>query len=746
MSPDPGPASGPSASISETIAHDARAVAAGTYIEAKYVTVAGAGSKPESLPGNNFASAGVSQNKDFVNRPEQLDAMHKALSAGGTVALIHAYCGEGGVGKTELAAEYAFRHADDYDGRWWVNASKETLEQSLGALAADLGSPPGPQDSPADIRRRIAGALSSGRHLVVLDNVDSKELYATLAFPENCCVLVTTRLGGLLPGKEIDVPVLTREQSVELLTQHRKDLRQAQHADDLNAVAVFLGDHALAVKLAAAYLRRTKLSPAKLLERLQGVEFGDMQHPLTRQDVAEAGKYGMGVAASLSLLFPELRCGASMPALGACALVAPEEIPVELIGDALNFDETEVDEAIAELASLSIVDLELDERGRRTVSVHRLTQSVMRGKMDEESRVAARDALMGAMLGHLDGMTDYTRWDEHDRFTAHAEALVERVPDAEAGGASSFPEAFPMLLGRLAHLHRNRLRYRDAATYYELAERVGRAVLGGSHAELAVILTNAGDLYRVSGRLEKALVCLRDAERIGRMVYGDDHPAVAVCVNNIGSVLYSQGDLAGALASYRDAERIGRAVYGDDHPTVAVYVNNIGLVLKAQGDLGGALASYRDAERVDRAAYGDDHPMVAVRVNNIGGVLQSRGDLAGALASYREAERVDRAVYGDDHPEVATDVSNIGSVLLAQGDLDGARRCCEEAFRIVLRAYGPRGENVVTIAFNLMAVEIDPLPIAEEIAGPEVATQFREACMEELARRKAAASNSPPSA
>jgi tetratricopeptide (TPR) repeat protein len=780
------------------------------------------------LPKTNFPSAAVSRNPDFVDRPDQLNDIAQALTKSQTVALTHALSGEGGVGKTELAAEFAFRHAGDFDGLWWVNASRETLEPALARLVADLGEPPGPQTSPDDIRRAIYRLLAAGRHLVILDNIDSPEALHSLSFPESCRALVTTRLARLLPSRQmIDVPVLTRAQSVELLTRDRLDLRVDDHTPALEKVAAQLGDHALAVKLAAAFLRNYLITPDELLERLKKAEVGDPKHPLERLDDTEAGRYGKKVAASLSLLFGELRCEACMPVLAACSLLAPEAIPAELLGEVVTFNAETTDEALAELSSLSILDLALDAGGHREVSVHRLTQSVVRGRTEPGALDQLRAALIAALLGHMDDMPNYQRWGEHDRFISHAEAVAERMVGAAGDIPETTSEPLAVLLGRVAWAHENRLRFGEAIAWYSRAEAVGRAVLGDTSPELAIILSNFGDFLRAIGRLDAALDRLRDAERIFRAAFGDDHPLVAVSVNNIGGVLKAKGDMDGALAAYRDAERVDRAAFGDDHPNVAIRVNNIGSVLRAKGDLDGALAAhrdaeridraafgddhpevatdvnnigqvldakndldgalaaYRDAERIDRAAFGDDHPKVAIRVNNIGSVLKSKGDLEGALAAfrdaeridraafgddhpmvairvnnigsvlkakgdldsaltaYREAERIDRAAFGDDHPNVAVSVNNIGSVLKARGDRDGARRYQEQAFRILLRAFGPRGEHVVPVALNLMTLEVDPFPIAEQIAGPETAAALRTACMEELARIEAGPPDPP---
>ena len=259
---------------------------------------------------------------------------------------------------------------------------------------------------------------------------------------------------------------------------------------------------------------------------------------------------------------------------------------------------------------------------------------------------------------------------------------------------------------------------------YREAERNARTACGDNHPHVAACVNNIGSVLHDKGDLDAALKCYRDAERIDRDAYGDNHPEVATDVNNIGSVLWAKDDLDGAMKCYREAERIARAAYGDNHPTVAIRVNNIGIVLHDKGDLHGAMKCHREAERIDRAAYGDTHPAVARDVNNIGSVLQDKGDLDGALKYYREAECIDRAAYGDDHPEVATDVNNIGSVLRVKGNLDGARERYREAFGIFLTTEGPQSPSTLTCARNLVELKADPVALAREIAGNDVADQL----------------------
>jgi hypothetical protein len=73
----------------------------------------------------------------FVGRQEELAALAAALAATGSSALtqpatVH---GLGGIGKTLLAVEFAYRHAADYANLLWLAAEDPTV---LAAAFADL--------------------------------------------------------------------------------------------------------------------------------------------------------------------------------------------------------------------------------------------------------------------------------------------------------------------------------------------------------------------------------------------------------------------------------------------------------------------------------------------------------------------------------------------------------------------------------------------------------------------------------
>ncbi|MCH8252452.1 MAG: tetratricopeptide repeat protein, partial [Planctomycetes bacterium] len=601
-------------------------------------------------PRNNFASVSALFNEDFVGREAILADLHTRLQQG-DVALTHALPdtraaaqalrGEGGIGKTQIAMRYAFEHADDYDGTWWMDASRPAMDASAAKLATVLGMAPGPQETPEIIAGRIREKLSKGRHLLILDNLEEPERLGEFLLQPPGRVLITTRLGSLPTGQvhQVAISIFERHESIALLRKHRPDLEDTAHDEALGLVAEALGDHALAVALGASYLRkRASVTPGELLERLQRANLGEKAHVFAKMDAGEhAAGYALSVAKSLGLHLPDFRDTPAMALLTLAALCHPDDIPVELFVDCTELDQEQVEDWLEKLADVSII--RYDAKG---VQVHRLMQEVVRAEVGEDVCRTVIAKLVEGLNARFAEDNDPTLWAIQDGYASHAESCIEHAERLDV------TEGTGLLANQLGLYHKNRARF------------------------------------------DTALALFRTAERIHRKAFGDEHPEVAIDVNNIGELLRTKGDLDGALKCYREAERIGRKAFGDVHPSVAVFVNNIGMVLHTKGDLDGALECFREAERIDRKAFGDEHPEVATDVNNIGGVLQDKGDLDGALECFREAERIDRKAFGDEHPNVAIRVNNIGGVLFARGDLAGAQEKMTEAFRILVRTYGPR--------------------------------------------------------
>jgi len=630
------------------------------------------------------------RNPNFVGRDELLDQIHKTLTSKNAAALT-AIHGMGGVGKTQLAAEYAYDHAGDYQVVWWIKSEEPAaLASDYAALAEALDLPQKQERDQTVIVEAVRAWLNhNGAWLLIFDNARGKEdLRGWL--PQNPAghVVITSRdpnWGGV--AKPLEVEVLTREDAVRFLLQRTGQ----DDADAARLLAEALGDLPLALEQAGAYIETTGKPFAEYL----------MLFKTRHADLLVRGKpddYPDTVATTWEISFQAARqeSPAAAGLLNLCAFLAPDDIPIaalregkhklpELLAETVA-DELRFDDAVAVLRRYSLI-----ERSEDGLFVHRLVQMVARDRLrDDERRVSAEAAVRVVNDAFPFESDDVRTWTDCERLVSHAVAATEFGQELQLA-----PAATGRLLNQMGLYYRGRARYAEAKQSYERGIRIGEETLGPDDPVVAIRVNNLGELLWDLGDLVGARQCFERALRIHEAAFGSDHPDVATIVSNLGLVLQDLGDLGGARRCLERGLRIDEAALGPDHPNVAIRVNNLASVLWRLGDLPGARQSWERALRIDEAGFGPDHPNVAIRVNNLGIVLRDLGELADARQYLERALRIDEAAFGPDHPAVATDLSNLGSLLQDLDDLDGTRQCFERALGIFRKFLGDDHPNTV---------------------------------------------------
>ena len=202
------------------------------------------------------------RNPGFTGRDQMLADVRQALLSGGR-AVVQALAGMGGVGKTQLAAEYAHRFASGYDVVWWIAAEQAALiGEQIAALAAELASSPG--------RTRI-WAGRGGRCLVSCGGGTGGCWCSTTPRPRRTStswlpggaghVLITSRVRGWAEvAMPVEVDVLARRgESVAILQDRVPGLADG----DADRAAAALGDLPLAMARRAAAAGRRRACPAR---------------------------------------------------------------------------------------------------------------------------------------------------------------------------------------------------------------------------------------------------------------------------------------------------------------------------------------------------------------------------------------------------------------------------------------------------------------------------------------------------
>ncbi|EIV91222.1 FxSxx-COOH system tetratricopeptide repeat protein [Frankia sp. QA3] len=584
------------------------------------------------------------RNRHFTGRKEILDRIHAELGAGPVaVTALH---GMGGVGKTQVAIEYAHRHAGDYTLVWWIDAEQTALlAEKIAALAVPLCLPAG-RPVPQIAQAVLQELARRDRWLIVFDNAEDPVALRQWLPSGPGHVLITSRNPGWeAVSAAVDVDLLPRDESITLLTRRITSLDPAV----ADALAKELGDLPLALAQAAGYLNQTGLAPDDYLRRFRGRRqrfLGKGNDPLY------AGRLDTCWSISLDRLHADNP--ATVQLLDLCSHLAPEPIPLSLFAARADL----LDDPLADIAADTHPDLTLDDAlaaaadfslARRTgdsIVVHRLVQAVIAGQHSPGRRRRLADTiarlLAAATPGDPVNPVTWPAWAALGPHLLHAVTRLEGRDDD------------PHRLRRLAAEFGSHLYARgDYAAAHSFAARLHRRTadqLGPDHDDTLHAAFHHADTLAALGRHGDARRLAQDTLDRRRRIFGEDHPDTLHSAHNLASRLAESGEHRAARALAEDTLARRRRLLGEDHPDTLRSAHSLANRLAALGD-------HRAARRVDedtlarrRRVLGEEHPNTLRSALNLASRLAALGDLHRARRLARDTVTHQRRTLGDDHP------------------------------------------------------------------------------------------------
>lgn len=637
----------------------------------------------------------LERNRRFVGRTAQIRQLLQGFAR--DPRRVVAITGLGGIGKSQLACEFAYRYSSLFTGGifWLSCADPQAVASEVAACGASGAMALRPTFGELPLAEQVALVEAEWRRpaprLVIFDNCEEPALLERwLPQGGGCLALVTSRRADWeqqLGIASLALPVLARAESLVLLREHQPDAETPA----LDAIAHELGDLPLALHLAGSYLSRYRHSvdPAGYLASLR--EASPLAHSSLTAGVHSPTEHDSHVARTFAVSYNQLAGDEPLLRLarailhGAACLAPGEPIPEELARLALDAGEADAADvaaagfqlgsALSQLIALGLVHAEAE----RAIWLHRLVAAFVHDQLGARLPTvqAAAEQALCAEAERLNGLRDPARLRAsqlHLRFVAENAAPRGDAPAADVAHALA------------EHLYQSG-DYPAAQGWQQRALGVRRALFGDQHPATAASLTQLGKVLLVYGNIANARPYLEEALAIQRAALGD-HNDTATTLNHLGYMHQQLDELDAAQRCHEEALRIRSTLLGPDHPTVVDSLSNLGYVEFRQGKLDVAQALLQQALKLQRLATGNEHPETARLMTNLGELFIARRNASAAAEVLGPSLVIQQRELGLEHPETARTLLVLGDVQRLLGDLLNARQYYEQALEIFRRCHG----------------------------------------------------------
>jgi tetratricopeptide (TPR) repeat protein len=636
------------------------------------------------------------KNEALVGRADVLTGLRQQLTkpkAG--VRAAAALTGIGGLGKTQLAVEYAHRYRDEYPGGViWLTADQDLDSQLTQLCDAARWLPPQSEhvtkrDVALHRLRTHAGCLIIFENLV--DQAAIDPYIPEISAGAHLLATSRTEQAGFPP---VAIDLLDQNDSVLLLLQESG--RSLDTDDDQRAAAAIaerLGGLPLALELAGAWLRyRRSAAWRDYLQLLERSLAGAMPKALSSATAHGADLFAtLRITEDVFAAEPRLRdildvltwSGATSMSRSLLAALLGEPDPIALVNSLTLGQE------------LRILTCEQDASGTASgvrYRVHRLVREVRRQEVPLE-RLGDGPALADRLAAWLEERR--LPFGQLAVFEVEFEHLREWQAHAEKHSWGSYPRL--LWLQAYPPFHRGR--------YRESKDLVERALADSASNELlrAHILNDLGVLRRLLG--EEALLVTEEALKIRERLLPANHPDIALSLSNLADIYSGSAQYREALETEKKAWKL-REDANPDSADTATSLDQLGGRYYDLGKYDTALSLQQNALTRRQTLHSDPSLLVADSLRSISHTSRKQGHFDTAIEYAKRAAEIVQQILGEDHPTTAVALETLAAAYQARGDqrrgdIDACIPLHHKAIDIRLRFLGDAHQLTVSSRSNL---------------------------------------------
>lgn len=603
--------------------------------------------------------------------------------------LVQTLKGLGGIGKTQLALEYAYRSLAEglYTHAFWITAaSAESLLTSMVALAELL--PDGFAQRERD-QHKLGAIVKRWLEccpdpwLLIVDNADDLSLIPPyLPVRGHGHILLTTRasaVGTFAPALEVDNMGI--DEGIRFLLQRSQRLARAtpDQIAEARQVVVALTQFPLALDQAAAYIEETGCRISTYLRILQ-----EHRLSLLARRGIQAHHYPDSVVTTWSLSFQRLEQDnpAAVQLLRLCAFLTPDRIPEELLIEGAAHWPAELQQAVSDplafeqlfqdLLTFSLVKRQASDR---ILSLHRLVQVIQRDSLEpQEQRQWAERVVRAVNTIFPQEAQDVACWPRCLRYLEQAQACATLIQRQ----GIEIPEAAE-ILERTAIYLRSHASHHLAEPLFQQALALFSRRLGSHHPRTARCQNHLALLYLLQGNHKQAEPLFQQTLALLSRHLGSHHLDTAECQHNLALLYLFQGKSEQAEPLLQSVLALSERLLGAQHEKTAHCLADLADVYRMQDKLIQAAPLYLRALSIWEHLCGPLHPQAVKSLTGLAEIYVVQGRYSQAEALYRQMLAIREQQYAPDHPLEPYTLTSLADLYVIEGRDDEAQRLYEQA-------------------------------------------------------------------
>jgi nucleoside phosphorylase/tetratricopeptide (TPR) repeat protein len=695
------------------------------------------------------------KNPGFVGREGEIakvDELFGKMNGPFKVAL----CGLGGVGKTQIALELAYRlrERDPTCSVFWIPCtSNASVEQAFVGIAQTIGLQ---EAKPSNAKERVKAYLSlvsDQKWLLIFDNADNMDMWvgdsagatelANFLLPsEQGHILFTTRNRKLAVRLTspfvVDISEPDAETGVKILEEALQKKELLENEDETITFLEQLTFLPLAISQAAAYINSNDIKLFDYITLLKEQESDVIE--LLSEDFGDDGRYQdiqNPVATTWLISFQQVQQLNPLAAdyLSFMACINPRDIPQSLLPEATSIKK-KID-AIGLLKAFSFVSEQAQDNA---LSLHRLVHLSTRNWLRKQQHFDRQIQRTADRFSKVFPNNDHANQELWRSYLPHALSLITEndfqkeqkkhirlmqnigiclQADGKYNKAADILENIISLqrkgngdpdistlfsISNLAATYGCQGRWKEAEELHQQVLEIRKRVLGPEHPETLTSMAYLAYTFGERGQWKEAEELGMHVLQIRKRVLGPENPETLTSMANLAYKYGEQGRGQEAQELEKQVLEISKQVLGPDHPETLTSMANLAARHSKQGQ-------WKEAEELGvhvledrKRVLGPVHPDTLLSMANLASIYQSRVQWQKAEELQLQLINARKQVLGLEHPSTLTSIANLASTYWNLGRWDEAGKLLVQVMQAWIQVLGSEHPNTLTSMHNLASI------------------------------------------